>query len=104
MRCRGGLRLGEVIGLRWSDVLLEERRLRVGARLWQKLASASRTPRSRARRGASPSALSSPKLLGAYFDEQVIEGGADADGYVWPPGVGESHSAPVRPASTSSAC
>jgi integrase len=92
LRCaaEGGLRLGEIIGLRWSDVLLEERRLRVGRSVWQAKGGArvTHTPKSgKARRVAISSQLA--ERLGAYFDEQVIEGGAAADGYVWPGRGGE---------------
>ncbi len=83
--CEAGLRKGEIIALRWSDVLLLERRLRISGSVWQGKAGKRIThaPKSgKARRVAIGAALAG--LLEAYYREAVIEGGAPEDGYVWP--------------------
>jgi integrase len=96
LRCaaEGGLRLGEIIALRWSDVLLDERRLRVGRSVWQAQGGEriTHTPKSGSARRVAIS-LQLAECLAAYFNEQVIEGGAPADGLVWPGRRGQPLSA-----------
>lgn len=92
LRCavEAGLRRGEIIGLRWNDVLLEQRRLRVRQSVWQgpRGSRIVQTPKTgNARRVAISQALA--EQLGAYFREQVVDGGVPADGYVWPGRAGQ---------------
>lgn len=87
LRCavEAGLRRGEIIGLRWSDVLVDTRRLRVLQSVWQGPGGSRlvQTPKSgHARRVAISGDLA--EHLAAYFREQVVEGGAPLDGLVWP--------------------
>ena len=90
-----GLRKGEVIGLRWADVLLEERRLEVRRAVWQEHPGkgqparkiAKSTKGGRARRVAISEAFA--VRLAEWFEESVIAAGADAAGYVWPGKAGE---------------
>ena len=93
LRCavEAGLRRGEIIGLRWNDVLFGERRLRVRQSVWQGPGGSRlvQTPKSgHARRVAISSDLA--ERLGAYFHDVVIDGGAPADGYGWPGRNGEA--------------
>ncbi|MGD9570766.1 MAG: tyrosine-type recombinase/integrase [Thermoleophilia bacterium] len=90
----GGLRLGEVIGLRWPDVDLPNRRLTIARSVWQEAARGNEPlrrivgpPKSgRERRVAISSSLAA--RLGEWYAESVVEGGAPADGYVWPARAG----------------
>lgn len=80
-----GLRKGELIGLRWSDVDLEARRVLVAHSVWQGKAGArvTHSPKS----GHSRRVAISEKLaqqLAALYRENVIDQGADAAGLVWP--------------------
>jgi integrase len=84
-----GLRRGELVGLRWPDVDLEARRLHVRRQVVQErlVGGGHRkvetpTKGKRARRAAISEALAT--RLADWFAESVIEGGAPADGYVWP--------------------
>jgi len=84
-----GLRKGEVIGLRWPDVLLGERRIEVRRAVWQDRRAGAPPPRvvkstkgGRARRVAIGGPFA--ERLSQWFAESVIEGGADSSGYVWP--------------------
>jgi integrase len=90
----GGLRLGEVIGLRWADIDLPARRITVARSVWQETARDGQPlrrivgpPKSgRERRVAITANLAA--RLGDWFAESVVEGGAAADGYVWPARAG----------------
>lgn len=90
-----GLRKGEVIGLRWGDVLMEERRLEVRRAVWQEHPGAGLPARKiakstkggRARRVAITTAFAA--RLAEWFQESVIATGADALGYIWPGTRGE---------------
>jgi integrase len=90
----GGLRLGEVIGLRWPDVDLPGRRLTVAQSVWQEAARGDQPlrrlagpPKSgRERRVAITGSLAA--RLGQWYAASVVEGGAPAEGYVWPARAG----------------
>jgi integrase len=80
-----GLRRGEVIGLRWPQVDLAARRIVVARSVWQgkKGTRVDHLPKG----GKAHPAAISPDLasrLDEWFRESVIDGGAPADGLVWP--------------------
>jgi integrase len=80
-----GLRKGEVIALRWPDVLLEERRLVIRASVWQGRGGERvlLTPKSERPRRV----VISPELAEAfagYRAEIVRERGLPSSGLVWP--------------------
>jgi integrase len=85
-----GLRAGEVVGLCWPDVDLANRRITVARSVWQEAGRGGRPPRrivkapkgNRARRVAISRVFA--ERLADWYAESVIEGGAPADGYVWP--------------------
>jgi integrase len=80
-----GLRKGELIGLRWSDVDLEARRIRVAHSVWQGKAGerVTHSPKSgHSRRVAISETLA--QQLGDLYRVDVIDEGADAAGLVWP--------------------
>lgn len=89
-----GLRRGELIGLRWPDVDLPARRLNVRRSVWQE-----RTGPERGRRVEKPTkgrrqravAISEDHARGLadWYAASVVEGGADARGFVWPGRAGE---------------
>ena len=85
-----GLRRGEIIGLRWPDVDLAARRIELRRQVVQELLPdggghrkvESATKGGRARRVALSATFS--ERLADWYAESVVEGGADASGYVWP--------------------
>lgn len=85
-----GLRLGEVVGLRWPDVNLAERRIVVQRSIWQEAGRAGGPPRrviripkgGRARRVAIAPTFA--RRLANWYSESVVGGGAGAEGSVWP--------------------
>ncbi len=82
-----GLRRGELIGLRWGDVDLELGRLHVRRSVWQDPArgGAKTTKEPKGRRGRTvPIAEGLTRVLADWYATSVVEGGADAQGYVWP--------------------
>lgn len=81
----GALRRGEIIGLRWPNVRLPERRFVLSEAIWQGATTERvvQTPKSGSGRRAAMSARLCDRLA-AYYQEQVIEGGFPADGLVWP--------------------
>lgn len=72
----GGVRRGEIVGLHWPDVDLAKRQVRIRY-------SYDEATKGRRARTIFISA-DFAKDLDAWFAESVIEGGADAKGYVWP--------------------
>ena len=87
LRCavETGVRRGELIGLRWPDLKLDERRIEVRTSVWQGKAGERRelTPKTdRARRVAITDRLADE--LSAWFNESIIAKGMSADGPVWP--------------------
>lgn len=85
-----GLRLGEIVGLRWNDIDLAARRLLVARAVWQEAGQDGAPPRrivgspksGRTRRVAISAGLAA--RLADWYAESVVDGGAAADGYVWP--------------------
>lgn len=84
-----GLRRGEVAGLQWPDVELADRRLyvrraivQVRKRRGQPMRKVEQPTKGRKRRRVAISAEFAA-ALGDWFTTAVIEGGADAAGYVW---------------------
>ena len=85
-----GLRKGEIIGMRWTDVVLDERRIEVKRAVWQEHPGQGQpavrhekpTKSGKARRVAISSKLADD--LAAWYGESVETGGADPGGYVWP--------------------
>ncbi len=84
-----GLRRGELVALRWGDVDLEGRRLQVRRSVWQERSGPAKGRRiekptkGRRRRGVAISP-DLARALADWFAVAVVEGGADASGYVWP--------------------
>lgn len=85
-----GLRRGEVAGLKWTDVDLANRRLDVRRSVVQERATedsamrkVEKPPKGRRSRPAAISATFAARLAD-WFAESVVEGGADAQGFVWP--------------------
>ena len=78
------LRRGEIIGLRWPDVHLEERRIEVRRSVWHvDGACGEKTAKGRrARKVAISEATAS--LFADWYTELVTRGAADARGYIWP--------------------
>jgi integrase len=80
----GGLRRGELIGLRWPDVDLSARRLDVRRSVWQVAGEkGEKTAKGRRARRVAISETFAGRLS-AWYSASVVEGGADAAGYVWP--------------------
>lgn len=82
-----GLRRGEVIGLRWPDVNLPERRLEVRRSVWQmREAGGERREKSTKGRRSRRVAISETfaARLSDWYEKAVVSDGADAAGYVWP--------------------
>lgn len=90
MAGEAGLRRGEVIGLRWPDIDLSARRVLVARSVWQEVGRDGERPRrivgppksGRERRVAISAGLAN--RLARWYAVGVVEGGASADGYVWP--------------------
>ncbi|MGD9573094.1 MAG: tyrosine-type recombinase/integrase [Dehalococcoidia bacterium] len=80
----GGLRRGELIGLKWPDVDASARRIEVRRSVWQVGGErGEKTAKGRrSRRVAISDALAI--RLGEWYSASVVEGGSDAAGYVWP--------------------
>ena len=90
----GGLRRGELIGLRWPDLDLPARRLTVARQVTQEQAPDGpvRVVGPTKGRRARLVALSPPTVaaLAAWYAQAVVEGGADASGFVWPGREGQA--------------
>jgi len=79
-----GLRRGEIIGLRWGDVHLDQRRIEVRRSVWH--VDGKRGEKTAKGRRARRVAISEATvaLFAEWYVESVTQGGADAHGYVWP--------------------
>ncbi len=79
-----GLRRGEIIALRWTDVRLTERRLDVRRSAWQVSGEKGErvTKGRRARRVAVSERFA--ERLADWYAVSVVEHGANAAGFVWP--------------------
>jgi integrase len=85
-----GLRRAEVLGLRWTDVRLDERRIEVRRTIWQErpgdgsppIKREQPTKAGRARRVAISAGFA--QRLEEWCSKSVTHGGADREGYVWP--------------------
>jgi len=90
MSAECGLRLGEVVGLRWGDVELAERRVNVRRAIYQPPGRNGERPvrvekPPKAGRAATVALTSGlARLLGEWFSLSVVETGANASGYVFP--------------------
>lgn len=90
MAGEAGLRLGEIIGLRWGDVDLAGRRVTVARAVWQESGRNGAPPTKhikppkgrRARKVAISRALAA--RLADWYERSVIRDGRDATGWVWP--------------------
>jgi integrase len=79
-----GLRRGEAIALRWPNVHFDERRIRVRESAEQ-IGTDKRIKNTKSGRDRAVAIKEETvTLLGAWYQESVIEGGADANGLVWP--------------------
>lgn len=82
-----GLRRGEIIGLRWTDVDLQGRRVRVRRSVWRDRVAGARSvekPTKGRRARVVPITPTLAGLLGELYAERVVVAGGDAAGYVWP--------------------
>jgi integrase len=80
----GGLRRGEIIGLRWDDVDLAGRRIHVRRSVWHVDGKVGeKTVKGRRSRKVAISEATA-RLVADWHDESVTRGGADPQGYVWP--------------------
>jgi integrase len=85
-----GLRRGEVIGLCWPDLHLARRRLAIERSVYQDPGRDGAAPERivKAPKGGRPRrvAISATftRRLADWYAVSVVEGGADAAGYVWP--------------------
>ncbi len=102
LSAEGGLRLGEVVGLRWGDLELAARRLTVARSVWQEPGHNGNPPTYIVKRpkvgkiaGVAISAGLAARLADLYA-EHVVAGGSRADGYVFgrPDGRPMDHYAP----------
>lgn len=84
-----GLRRGELIGLRWPDLDLPNRRINVRRSVWQhrngprKGEKIEKPTKGRRRRSVAVSESLS-RLLADFYAEAVVEHGVSAEGFVWP--------------------
>jgi len=89
-----GLRRGELIALRWTDLDLPARRINVRRSIWQersgprKGARLEKTTKGRRRRTVAISEDFS-RALADWFAVSVVERGGAADGLVWPGRAGQ---------------
>ncbi len=93
-----GLRRGEVCGLTWPDVLLDDRRIIVRQAIYQNatVGKVVRQPKAgKIGRVAISGAFA--ERLGDWYARSVVEGGADTAGWVWPGRNG----GPMSPSSVS---
>ena len=92
----GGLRRGEIVGLKWPDVRLEERRLLIRSQVYQD----SRVGKiEKSTKGLIGRVAISPTFaarLADYYVSTVVEGGGDASSWVWP---GRKRGQPMSPSS-----
>lgn len=90
MAGEAGLRRGELLGLRWPDLDLAERRVTVARAVWQQRGRDGAPPTrivKAPKSGKTRRVAISPTLasrLGDWYAESVIESGAPAESYVWP--------------------
>jgi len=81
------LRRAELIGLKWADIDFERKRIHVRRSVWQERSKGGRKiEKSCKGREARTVPIGEPltKVLGDWYAVSVIEGGAAADGCVWP--------------------
>jgi len=89
-----GLRRGELIGLRWSDIDFPARRINVRRSVWQertgprKGEKSEKSTKGRRRRAVAISG-DLARLLADLYAESVVERGRPAEGPVWPGRDGE---------------
>ncbi len=89
-----GLRLGEVVGLRWPDIDLQAQQITVARSVWQEPGSNGSPPIRHVKRPKSGEAktiamgASLAARLADWYAESVIGSGAQADGYVFPGKLG----------------
>lgn len=88
-----GLRRGEIVGLRWADVHLAERRLEVRRTVWEVGGRrGERTAKGRRARKVAISQAFCERLV-AWHAESALRETANPSGYVWPgEGGGPMHS------------
>jgi integrase len=90
LSAEAGLRLGEVIGLRWGDVDLRAREVTVARSVWQEAGQDGarptrhvKAPKSGQARDVAVSTALAGRLADLYA-EAVVEGGQDAAAWVFP--------------------
>jgi integrase len=94
----GGLRRGEVCGLTWPDVRLEERRLIIRQAVWQSKQTGKVVQRPKSGKvGRVAIGERLAERLAAWYAESAVQGGADAASWVWPGRDG----GPMSPSSVS---
>jgi len=91
-----GLRLGEVVGLRWPDIDLQAQRITVARSVWQEPGRNGSPPIRHVKRPKSGDAKtiamgsSLSARMAEWYAEGVIGSGAQADGFVFPGRGGDS--------------
>jgi integrase len=75
-----GLRSGEVRGLRWPDLDLPARRIRVRRAVWRDIVKVPKSKSSRRRVAITPACA---QALGRLYEVEVLGEGQAADGYVF---------------------
>lgn len=92
----GGLRRGEITGLTWPDVRLDERRLLIRRQVYQdsRVGKIEKTTKGQVGRVAISPTFAD--LLGEHYQQSVVTGGADPLGWVWP---GRKAGEPMSPSS-----
>ena len=79
-----GLRRGEIIGLRWPEVHLDERRIEVRRSVWHVDGRwGEKTAKGRRSRKVAISDATA-QLFADWYAESVTRGNCDPQGYVWP--------------------
>lgn len=80
----GGLRRGEIIGLRRADVDVPARRIQVRRSVWHVDGQVGEKSAKGRRSRVVAISDATAQLFAAWHAESVIHGGADPRGYVWP--------------------
>jgi integrase len=89
----GGLRRGEIIGLRWGDLDTSARRITVRRSVWHLDGQVGEKTAKGRRSRVVVISQATAELFAKWRTESVVRGGADPGGYVWPGRTGGPMSA-----------